>query len=161
MAGSKPGPAPLPSNVVALRGNPGKRKRPEEPRPDPLVELEPPKWLELSSEAEKVWRYLAPRCSKMGTLTEADLVAFAELCEEWSMARAARRAMRKGRGYSLITKDRTHGGEPRRHPGSMLARQHGDAFRQWAARFGLTPSDRVGLPAPDAGDGDEDDDLFD
>lgn len=158
MAAGKPGPAPTPSNVVAFRGNPGKRKRAEEPKPTPLVDIDPPAWLELSSDAEKVWRYLAPRCSKMGTLTEADVVAFAELCEEWAIARAARRSLRKGKGYSLITRDRTHGGEPRRHPGSMLARQHADAFRQWCARFGLTPSDRVGLPSPD--DGDEDDDLF-
>lgn len=159
MAGGKPGPAPTPSNVVELRGNPGKRKRVEEPKPDPVVDLEPPDWLDLSSDAEKAWRWLAPRCSKMGALTEADIVSFGMMCEEWALWRAAIRPMRKGRGYALITKDRTHGGEPRRHPGSMLARQHGQGFLALASRFGLTPSDRVGLPAPD--DAGDDDDLFD
>lgn len=156
----KPGPRPEPSNIVQLRGNPGKRTRPEEPKPAPVSSTEPPKEFDLSADAKKLWKRLAPELDRVGLLTTVDVMLLAELCEEWAMARAARRSVRRGTGYGVLTKDRTHGGEPRRHPGLLIARQHGAAVLAIAKEFGLSPSARVGLPAIPDDDADEDEDLF-
>lgn len=151
------GPAPAPTNLVVLRG--GKTstaKRPPEPKPKPLVDVKPPAG--LSSDAEKLWRSLAPELARVGLLTLADVPTFESLCELYAIVVACRRSVRKGRGYTVTTKDRTHGGELRRHPSLLTLKQYEDSFRAAAKEFGLTPSARVGLPAP-ADDADAEDDL--
>lgn len=159
MAGTKPGPRPQPTNLVLLRGNPGKRTRPEEPKPAPVVDTKPPAG--MSADAEKLWKRLAPELSRVGLLTIADTVALESLCELYSLRCAALRSIKRGRGYVVLTADRAHGGEPRRHPALLILKQFDDSFRAWAKEFGMTPSARVGLPGPGGGDGDEDDDLLD
>lgn len=154
---SRSGPAPQPTNLVLLKGNPGKRKRPEEPKPTPVAPTRPD-W--LSADGRKAWDELAPELERVGLLTKVDGFGFALACEDLAIARAALRSIRRGTGYSVLTKDRAHGGEPRKHPALMVYRQHADAFRAWCKEYGLTPSARVGLPAP-GDDGDEDDDLLD
>lgn len=156
MAGSRPGPAPKPTNLVLLQGNPGKRKRAAEPKPAPVVDVRPPPG--LSTDAGKLWKKLAPELARVGLLTVADLAAFESLCELYSLRCAALRALRKGAGYVVLTADRAHGGEPRRHPALLILRQFDDGFRAWSKEFGLTPSARVGLPAA-GGDDEAEDDL--
>ena len=61
---------PLPSNVVRLRGNPGKRRLNDgEPRPAPVVPACPAC---LGEEARKEWQRLARELGELGLLTRMD-----------------------------------------------------------------------------------------
>ena len=61
---------PLPSNVVRLRGNPGKRRRNDaEPRPAPRVPTCPAC---LDGEARKEWKRLVAELADLGLLTRLD-----------------------------------------------------------------------------------------
>jgi P27 family predicted phage terminase small subunit len=157
----RPGPRPLPSNVVELRGNPGKRKRPAEPQPFTAADPDkPPAW--LFPAARDVWSELAGEVARMGLLHKVDEHALAFGCVELALAQLALRKMGASarRNPSIVTADRAHGGEPRLHPALRAYRQHADGYLKWCKEFGLTPSSRVGLPAPDGDDGDEDEDLL-
>lgn len=69
---------PQSTALKLLRGNPGKRKlNPQEPIP-PVAPIVKPT---LSRTAGLVWDRLAPTAIAMGTLTAADVTAFATLCE--------------------------------------------------------------------------------
>lgn len=112
----------------------------------------------MSADGEKLWRRLAPELARVGLLTLADVPAFESVCELYAIVLACRRSVRSGRNYQVTTKDRTHGGELRRHPSLLTLKQYEDAFRAAAKEFGLTPSARVGLPAP-VDDAEDEDDL--
>lgn len=158
MAGSRPGPAPLPSNVIELRGNPGKRKRAPEPNPRDAG-LEPP--ADLTPAARAFWRRHAPELGRLGLLTVSDVDSFGACCEAWAFMQQAKDELRssKSANAKVTTRDRAHGNEARKHPAFTVYKQAEASFLAWAREFGLTPSSRVGLPGP-GDDGDEDDDLF-
>ncbi len=155
----RPGPKPTPSNVVALTGNPGKRKRAAEPVPT-AAGLKPPD--DLTPSARNFWRRHATELSRLGMLTVNDVSSFGACCEAWAFMQSAKRELKATakKNAELLTKDRAHGGEPRKDPAWTIYRQAEAAFMAWSREFGLTPSSRVGLPAL-ADDADEDDDLFD
>ncbi|MGH6897699.1 MAG: P27 family phage terminase small subunit [Geminicoccaceae bacterium] len=70
---------PLPSNVVRLRGNPGKRRLNDaEPRPAPRVPTCPAC---LGDEARKEWQRLARELSALGLLTGLDRAMLAAYCQ--------------------------------------------------------------------------------
>jgi phage terminase small subunit len=68
-----------------LQGNPGKNRLPVDLRP-PVGEVVKP--ATLSPSASVVWEEMAPICLYMGTLTPADVKAFALLCEMQSDCQA-------------------------------------------------------------------------
>lgn len=159
MAGSKPGPAPLPSNVIQLRGNPGKRKRDAEPLPKGAG-LDPP--ADLTPSGRTFWRRHAPELARLGLLTVNDVDSFAACCEAWAFMQQAKTELRgssKTANAKVTTSDRAHGREVRKHPAFTVYKQAEASYLAWAREFGLTPSSRVGLPGP-GDDGDDDDDLF-
>ncbi len=79
MGNQNSGRRPKPTALKVLQGNPGKRKlNQHEPKP-PQGEAKQPKGLSLGAIA--VWAELAPLAMAMGTLTTADVRAFATLCE--------------------------------------------------------------------------------
>src|SRR5688572_22964262 len=79
MGNKNSGRRPQPTALKVLRGNPGQRPLNDaEPRP-PAGEARPP--ASLSRIAASVWAEIAPACVAMGTLTPADVTAFATLCE--------------------------------------------------------------------------------
>lgn len=159
MAGARPGPAPLPSNVVALRGNPGKRHRDPEPAPVDAG-LDPPD--HLTPGARAFWKKHAPEVARLGMLTVNDVPTFSLLAEAWAAVLAAKVELvpKKGMNLRVTTTDRAHGGEKRKHPAWQIYRDAVAQYLGLAREFGFSPSSRVGLPAVGA-DGDEDDDLFD
>ena len=70
---------PLPSNVVRLRGNPGKRRLNDaEPRPAAKV---PPCPACLGDEARKEWQRLAKELAELGLLTGLDRGLLAAYCQ--------------------------------------------------------------------------------
>jgi phage terminase small subunit len=119
MGNKNSGPRPKPTALKVLRGNPSReRLNPCEPTP-PAGSVVAPKT--LSDAGKAVWADLAPICLAMGTLTVADVKAFARLCE---MEARWDRMMVKDAGLTAVL---------------ALARE----LRPYVAQFGLEPSSRA------------------
>jgi hypothetical protein len=117
-----------PAAVRALRGNPSlTRFRPAVAAPEGLV-VKP---ATLSPGAAEVWDTLSPVCLGMGTLSPADALAFATLCE--LQASFTANAQRKGqRGRPAFDQ--------------ALERALAAALRPFYALFALEPASRARMP---------------
>jgi phage terminase small subunit len=121
---------PQPTALKVLRGNPSKTKlNQHEPVPPPGEVTKP---AGLSAGAEKVWDELAPVCVAMGTLTTADVRAFATLCELQATFSAL--MLRKGEDGFDLRKER----------------ETAIALRPYYALFGLEPVSRARMVVPKA-----------
>lgn len=173
----KPGPRPMPADVVELHGNRSKlskaeleERRASTPQPRPLAPKPPS---DLSPVARGVWTHHAAELEHLGLLTVLDGLSFRLACECAALALAGLASMRptkkdgtpdaRRKGYEVVIPDPAHGGF-RRHPGFLIWRQAQADYRAWCGEFGLTPLSRVGLrPAAPVGtvpDDAEDDDAF-
>lgn len=113
------GPAPKPTAVKVLTGNPGKRPLPEdEPRPD-LGATAPP-WILASPVLAAEWTRHATRLTDLGILTVMDADALAVLCVA-----------------SVKFRDQVANDAP---ADALMATSR--ELRQLWARFGMTPADR-------------------
>lgn len=83
--------------------------------------------VELEGEALKCWNHLRPRLTQLGLATELDSHELVAMCQWWAKYQQYQTA--KGDNY------RNH---------NMAATAY-KQFRVIAAKFGLTPTDRVGL----------------
>lgn len=81
----------------------------------------------LDEEAERAWQFLWPRLTKLGLATELDSQELTALCQWWS----------KYQKYIQVEDD-----DYRSHNMATSAYKQ---FRVLASKFGLTPTDRVGL----------------
>lgn len=74
---------PVPTNVRAINGNPGRRRldTPGEPDPTYLDDLSPPPFL-TCEKAREVWAYMAPKLRADRLLCEVDVITFARWCED-------------------------------------------------------------------------------
>jgi phage terminase small subunit len=125
MGNHNSGRRPQPTALRALRGNPSKtRVNEHEPRPPVGPALMPPG---LSVGAVTVWQELGPLCDQMGTLTRADVAAFATLCE-----------LEATRRLASLAKD---GAEPM--AAIALERRTAIVLRSYYALFGLEPVSRA------------------
>ena len=136
----KRGPAPKPSRLKILAGNPGRRPLNEaEPEPQLVDSLEPP--IELDELEQRFWSYYAGLLQRCRVLSEADVHALAAAAQWWSVYQ---RAMADLNGE--LTQSTKSNGEIAK-PTVTIARQ---AFGQcWAIMqaFGLNPGDRSKLRA--------------
>ena len=133
------GPAPEPTALKKLKGNPGRR---------PINESEPqfstdmpqcPEWLGDTGRA--VWaQYVEVLSSVKGLLTAADGGMLSLLCEAWEDLHDARAEIAR-EGATCVSEK---GGC---YPHPAVGRKNSAAARIKAisAKFGLSPSDRVGL----------------
>src|SRR5262245_57695879 len=131
---------PQSTALKKLRGNPGKRKFNErEPKP-PEGAVEAPET--LSGVAKTVWEGLAPIALAMGTLTTADVAAFATLCElEATRRLASAEKSREGFTPFLLTTITDSAGNEhpkvQEHPAIRLERSTAGALRPYYEKFGL------------------------
>ena len=94
----------------------------------------------MSAEAQRIWKRLAPGMIREGVLTFWDVDAFRAYCDALARAKEARDLVDAhgllvpGRG-GLVT-----------NPASRIERDSVRLAMQIGARFGLSPSDRAGLP---------------
>jgi P27 family predicted phage terminase small subunit len=138
---------PLPSNVVRLRGNPGKRRLSKrEPRP-PAGMPDCPE--HLNAEAKRAWKMIAPRLHALGLLTELDGDALAVYCACWSRWVAAERRLE---AEGMLVPSR--GGSMKPNPYIAIANQALRQMLSMAIEFGMTPSSRrrVEVDPPEAPD---------
>lgn len=140
------GPAPKPTALKILEGNPGKRpllpdiftpERESPPCPD-----------HITGRAREHWDYVTEQLNRYGMLAKTDMGQLAALCTTWAryveaeemIALAAQQApMSKG---WLQKKD--HGMSVA--PWLRVSRDAIDQYTRLAAKFGLSPTDRMRMP---------------
>jgi P27 family predicted phage terminase small subunit len=113
-----------------------------EPQPDPAIPTRPGWFL---PEAKREWNRVVPGLSKLGLLTALDRGAIAGGCQWWAMFVDAVKDIEEN-GTTFMTDTGYQG--PR--PSVALALKSWQQYLAFAARFGLTPSDRsrLSVPAP-------------
>ncbi len=124
MGNKNSGRRPAPTALKVLRGNPGKRRlNADEPIP-PVGDVQKPT---LSITAGFVWDELAPLALAMGTLTRADVSAFAMLCELQATLQSAAVGKNKRRTFFRAIE---------------IERAFAPIIRPYYALFGLEPVSR-------------------
>ena len=133
---------PLPSNVVRLRGNPGKRRLNDaEPRPVPRVPLCPGC---LGDEARKEWQRLARELGQLGLLTGLDRGLLAAYCQAHALWVEAVSSLER---YGTMVKS-PHG-YPMQSPFVAGVNRQVDIMVPIAAEPGMTPSSRTRIRVGD------------
>ena len=131
---------PLPSNVVRLRGNPGKRRlNHAEPAPAPIVPACPSC---LGDEARKEWKRLARELGDLGLLTRIDRGMLAAYCQAHALWVEAVRSIER---YGTMVK--SPNGYPMQSPYVAVVNKQVEIMGRIAAEFGMTPSSRSRIRA--------------
>ena len=136
------GPAPKPSNLKVLNGNPGKRKiNSDEPQFE-ISEKVPSAPSTLGKIGKKEWRRLAPHIHKIGLLTVADYKTFEAYCASFELYVSAKE---KVEVYGLT--DETDKGNVIQRPEVGIMNTALKNMKSYAQEFGLTPSSRTNMTA--------------
>jgi P27 family predicted phage terminase small subunit len=150
----KRGPAPKPTTLKVLEGNPGKRPLNEnEPKPVPSLP-EKPTWLKLRyytiedtkerdilKYANEFWDKNTSKLFDLGLLTEIDSESYAILCVcygEWVSSQI--KTIIEG---ETVTYEES--GYTAQHPYALRADKAYKKYKDMAQEFGLTPSSRSGI----------------
>lgn len=129
------GPAPEPTALRVLKGNPAKRPLPKaEPKPE-LAAPVCPSWLD--PEAKREWEQVAPMLLRLGLLTEADGAALAAYCQAYATWQQAARAIRED-GVTILNPS----GALHANPAVSVMQRSLELVRKFAQEFGMTPSAR-------------------
>ena len=140
MAGGRP---PKPTNLLSIHGGLRKDRHADRDR-EPQPEGSAFDVAGLSGQALMAWEHLAPRLMGLGLATELDSHELTAMCEWWG----------EYRKWCDMPQDIN---DYRRMTGMAAAYKQ---FRTIAAKFGLTPTDRVGLQGARPNDQDELADLI-
>lgn len=135
-----PGPAPKPTALKRLAGNPGKRPLNESEPQFKRVKLHAPPHLNEPAKVE--WRRLAQHLYKLGMLTVIDRAALAAYCQAWGdWVEAEQHLETDGRvlvtdkGYNYI------------NPWVSVRNNAVMQMDKFGSKFGYTPSDRSKIRA--------------
>jgi P27 family predicted phage terminase small subunit len=130
------GPAPKPTAIKRLEGNPGKRKLNEaEPTPAAGAPHCPDY---LDDDARKEWDRLTSILIAMKVLTEADYIALANLCQAYSTLVNAQKQMNK---TGILYKSKS--GYIQQSPLLGIIHTQTTIVNNLLREFGLTPSSRT------------------
>ena len=130
------GPQPQPTALKLVRGNPGKRKLPQnEPKPRPILP-DPPRY--MGKLAKSRWNELLPELDYMGTLTATDAEVLAGYCQAYEqVCRLTADLEKHGRTYQVGT----NGALSARPEVTMLNRAWDD-IRKFGAELGVGAASR-------------------
>jgi phage terminase small subunit len=151
MGNHNSGRRPKPTALKVLRGNPGKRRlNAQEPKP-PVGDVGKPAMLCVA--AASVWDEMAPIALSMGTLTTADVAAFATFCElEATRRLSSLEKNREGFTPFLMSSITDSAGNEHlkvsEHPAIKLERNTAAALRPYYEKFGLEPVGRARISVP-------------
>jgi P27 family predicted phage terminase small subunit len=130
------GPAPKPTAIKRLEGNPGKRKLNEaEPTPKERVPECPD---HLDKVARLEWDRLTSILVAMKVLTEADYIALANRCQTYSTLMNAQKQMNK---TGILYKSKS--GYIQQSPLLSIIHTQTTIVNNLLPEFGLTPSSRM------------------
>ena len=137
------GPAPKPTALRVLEGNPSHRPLPKnEPKPMRAMPRRPAL---LTGEARLEWERQAPRLFRLGVLTEVDgsvLTLYCQNFKRWLQAEAAVEKTLEATGR--LNRMRV-----------LIAHRYGQAVLQLAGQLGLSPSARARMSTVDRDDVDD------
>lgn len=139
------GPPPKPTAIRKAEGNPGKRPfNDREPQPD-LVRPRMPKHLDKL--AKKEWKRLCPMLDRLRVLSEADGIALANLCVDYSILQQAQESLAKTGLLSKTAKT----GMIHQSPLLNIIAVTTDRVTRGLREFGLTPASRTRISvSPDS-----------
>jgi len=141
------GPAPKPTKLKKLEGNPGKRPL-NQSEPQPEVEKPScPDW--LCYEAKVEWKRIVPKLMALGLLTRVDRAALAAYCQaygRWAKAEKALKAIEDkfenvnaGSGMCYQTSN----GNWVMQPLVSVANKALEQMHKFLVEFGMTPASRT------------------
>lgn len=146
------GPAPKPTALKRLEGNPGKRKlNAAEPKPDASIP-QCPAWLRTEAKAE--WRRVAGRLHAAGILTYVDMAVLAMYCQAWARLIEAEKMVKK-HGQVVVSSK----GTEYMSPWLTAAMSAEKSVSALAAKLGMSPADRTRLSSADGQQGGESESL--
>ena len=132
------GPAPEPTRLKKLKGNPGKRPL-NEREPEPALGApEIPPGLDLDEIAMRQWHELSQILTGMRVITEADGIVLASLCQTYSRWVEASKQLEQS---GLIF--RTKSGYIQQSPLQGVVNTCIDQINRLSRELGLTPSART------------------
>jgi len=146
----KRGPAPEPSILKYIRGNPSKEKvKTSEPTPELLENFDPPEEIAEDTLAVKKWKASVPVLRRMRVFTEADLDAWVLYCRTWAnWMRAKAKCDQFGRDNIAYEIDPTRSDGRMRikwtqpYTWAVDEKNLATDLRRLQQEFGLTPSSR-------------------
>lgn len=143
----KRGPAPKPTNLKLLQGNPGKRPiNQDEPKPKPIAP-KPPSW--LPKEAKKIWKDLAKKLEPLALFTEVDYLNMQNLCLAAARVKEMELALAENGVLMEIHRTDKDGNIVstyyQQRPEVSILHKNMELVNKLGAKFGLSPADRVGL----------------
>jgi P27 family predicted phage terminase small subunit len=140
------GPAPQPSRVREMRGNPSRRPlNASEPKPAAGAPR-CPAW--LPKVAKAAWKYYVKLLDPIRMLTQADRDALACLCLAcWKLETATRQLEKRIAAGQGLTQSGESGYE-QPHPLLAMQRAAMEDVKKFASLFGLDPSSRSRLSVP-------------
>lgn len=145
---------PVPAEIHAVRGNPGKRGRPKGSTKLPAGMPECPE--HLSESAKREWFRIAPDLHAAGVLTRLDRAALAGYCAAFARWHEAEDQLAASGG--LVVK--APSGYPMQNPYLAISNRALEDIRKFAAEFGMTPASRTRVRPDDTPPDDPADDFF-
>jgi len=166
------GPAPKPTALRVLQGNPGKIPlNPHEPHPKPAASnLQPPSF--LRKDGLDAWKRLAPQLLAVGLLTEVDTDVFAAYCANYARWREAENFLQVNglmfgvRDFTGINKndEKAKLSAPvkylQQYPQVSIAQKALLMMCKLGAELGLTPASRSRIHIPDGSEADSSEKLM-
>jgi P27 family predicted phage terminase small subunit len=145
----RPGRPPEPLSLKLLKGNPSKRRLPQEPQPQiPPSCPEPPPF--ITGYSSDLWWETAPELHRLGLLTALDVPALACYCHAFGQLRMAAEALAKMQANDPVMNAqiiKTKYGDAAANPLVSIARKHASDLIRFASEFGLTSAARARLGA--------------
>ncbi len=129
MAGGRP---PTPTAILSINGGLRKGRHDDRER-EPQPEGDAIEFVPLDGEALRAWEFLVPRLIHVGLATELDSLELGAMCHWWGEYQ---------KWCAMQDTEEVKVNEYRRMTGMAASYKQ---FRVIAAKFGLTPTDRVGL----------------
>lgn len=153
------GPAPKPTRLKVVAGNPGKRKlNTAEPKPRQSVGRTPPTY--LSKYAQEMWRELVPELTRLKLLTIVDYRALEMCCDSYSTWRLMREKIEKmGTGSSGFVSEAKSGYKQQAAEYTIMTQSMAN-FSRFLAEFGLSPAARTRIKLDAKDEGDAEDERF-
>ena len=146
----KSGPAPKPTKIKRLEGNPGKRAL-NDREPDPTPGCDPPSWLSAGALAE--WQRVYPELSAIGLATVVDQAALSCWCIAVDALERATNQLVATEANPTPEIQITQSGYEAVSGAELMRRQAMKDIRAFCQEFGFSPAARSRIAVPEKTDG--------